>query len=171
MVSNIIRQRVSIRKYEDRPVEEEKIRDILRAAMMAPSAANQQPWEFYVVTDKKVIEALSKISPYAACAGTAPAVIVTAYREDVKFPQYTQIDMALCAENMWLEAAAQDLGMVFLGTAPDPVRMKAAAEAIGLPGNLKVFGVFPLGYPAEEKEQEDRFRPDRIHYIREEDWD
>ena len=45
-------ERVSIRKYEDRPVEPEKIEAILRAAMAAPSTGNQQPWEFYVVTDK-----------------------------------------------------------------------------------------------------------------------
>lgn len=55
--------RVSIRKYQNRPVERKKTEAILRAAMQAPSAANQQPWEFYVVTDKKKLEALSKVSP------------------------------------------------------------------------------------------------------------
>lgn len=50
---NSIYHRVSIRKYQDKPVEPEKIEAILKAAMQAPSAANQQPWEFYVVTDKK----------------------------------------------------------------------------------------------------------------------
>ena len=60
--------RVSIRKFEDRPVEQEKLTKILKAAMAAPSAGNQQPWEFFVVTDKAKIEALSKISPYAGCA-------------------------------------------------------------------------------------------------------
>ena len=48
--------RVSIRKYQDRPVEREKIVEILRAAMAAPSAKNQQPWEFYVVTNKDLIQ-------------------------------------------------------------------------------------------------------------------
>lgn len=55
--------RISVRKYEDRPVEPEKITELLRAAMQAPSATNQQPWEFYVVTDKEVLEQLSKASP------------------------------------------------------------------------------------------------------------
>ena len=50
---NSIFHRISVRKYEDRPVEKEKIMEILRAGMQAPSACNQQPWEFYVVTDKK----------------------------------------------------------------------------------------------------------------------
>ena len=72
---NEIFTRVSIRKFEDRHV--------LRAAMQAPSAGNQQPWEFYVVTDKERIKALSEISPYAACAKEAPAVIVPCYRTEV----------------------------------------------------------------------------------------
>ncbi|MBP5331104.1 MAG: nitroreductase family protein [Lachnospiraceae bacterium] len=52
--------RISVRRFEDRPVEREKTKAILRAAMQAPSAANQQPWEFYVVTDRKKIAQLSE---------------------------------------------------------------------------------------------------------------
>ena len=60
--------RISVRRYEDKQVEKEKLMQILRAGMQAPSACNQQPWEFYVVTDKKKIEALSKMTPYTGCA-------------------------------------------------------------------------------------------------------
>ena len=62
---NSIFSRVSIRKYKDKPVEKEKTEAILRAAMQAPSAVNQQPWEFYVVTSKEKLEALSHVSPYS----------------------------------------------------------------------------------------------------------
>ena len=65
--------RVSIRKYEDKPVEKEKILQILKAGMQAPSACNQQPWEFYVVTDKEKIRELSKATPYSGCAAGKPA--------------------------------------------------------------------------------------------------
>ena len=64
---NSIFHRISVRKYEDRPVEKEKIMEILRAGMQAPSACNQQPWEFYVVTDKEKIQKLSKVTPYRLC--------------------------------------------------------------------------------------------------------
>ena len=57
---NNIFSRVSIRKYQDRPVEKEKTLAMLRAAMQAPSAANQQPWEFYVVTNKEKLDAHPK---------------------------------------------------------------------------------------------------------------
>ena len=74
--------RVSIRKYEDKPVEKEKILQILKAGMQAPSACNQQPWEFYVVTDKEKILELSKATPYSGCAAGAPVVIVPVYRKE-----------------------------------------------------------------------------------------
>lgn len=69
---NSIFHRVSIRKFQDKPVEPEKIESLLRAAMAAPSARNQQPWEFYVVTNKDLIQKLSTVSPYAGCAKDAP---------------------------------------------------------------------------------------------------
>ena len=66
---NEIYTRVSVRKFEDRPVEPEKITQLLKAAMQAPSAGNQQPWEFFVVTDKEKIKALSQSNPYALLQG------------------------------------------------------------------------------------------------------
>lgn len=61
-------KRTSIRRYLDQPVEAEKTEYLLKAAMQAPSAGNQQPWEFYVITNRDILEKLSKISPYArAC--------------------------------------------------------------------------------------------------------
>ena len=79
--------RVSIRKYEAKEVEQEKIERMLKAAMAAPSACNQQPWEFYVVTDKKVIAQLSEASPYAHCAKEAPVVFVPCYRSEGIAPE------------------------------------------------------------------------------------
>ena len=79
---NSIFHRISVRKYEDRPVEKEKIMEILKAGMQAPSACNQQPWEFFVVTDKEKIQKLSKVTPYTGCAAGAPVVIVPVYHTE-----------------------------------------------------------------------------------------
>ncbi len=157
--------RVSIRRFEDKPVEKEKIEALLRAAMAAPSAGNQQPWEFYVVTDRAVLEALSRVSPYAGCTAKAPAAIVSAYREKLWAPAYAQIDMSIAMENLWLACGEQGLGGVWLGIAPIEERMKAVEEIVGIPAGQRAFAVFPLGYPAEERSQQDRFDPDRIHYL------
>ncbi|MBR4163424.1 MAG: nitroreductase family protein [Solobacterium sp.] len=162
---NSIFHRISVRKFTEQTVESEKIEMILKAAMQAPSAGNQQPWEFYVIRNKKVIEALSQCSPYAKCAANAPVVIATAYRKECRIPAYADIDMSIAMENMWLETDALGLGGVWLGIAPIEERMKKVEEIIQMPDHLRAFGLFPLGYPAEERPQQDRFEPERIHEI------
>ena len=162
---NHLYTRVSIRKYQDRPVEKEKTEAMLRAAMQAPSAANQQPWEFYVVTNKEKLKALSGVSTYAGMTKNAPAAIVSVYRKDCAIPAYAQIDLSIAMENLWLETDAQGLGGVWLGIAPQEERMKAVEEILDLPDTVRAFAIFPYGYPAEERKQQDRFDPERIHYV------
>lgn len=157
--------RVSVRKCEDRAVEREKIEAVLRAAMATPSAGNQQPWEFYVVTDKAVLEALSRSTPYARCAKDAPAAIVPAYRTELWAPSYAQIDMSIAMENLWLACEEQGLGGVWLGIAPIEERMRAVEQIVGIPEGQRAFAVFPLGYPAEKRPQQDRFDESRIHFL------
>ena len=162
---NSIYHRVSIRKYQNRPVEPEKTEAILRAAMQAPSATNQQPWEFYVVTNKEKLKALAETSPYAKMTKDAPAAIVSVYRKDCRVPDYAQIDLSIAMENLWLETDAQGLGGVWLGIAPVEERMKAVEDVLDIPDTLRAFAIFPYGYPAEEREQQDRFDKSRIHYV------
>lgn len=163
---NSIFHRISVRKYEDKPVEKEKIMQILKAGMQAPSACNQQPWEFYVVTDKKKIEALSKMTPYTGCAAKAPVVLVSAYRlEGLVAPAFAQIDMSIAQENIWLETDALGLGGVWIGIAPFEDRMALVHDILKFPENVEVFSLFALGYPAESRKQQDRFDESRIHFV------
>ncbi len=163
---NEIFKRVSIRKFEDKAVESEKIEKVLRAAMAAPSAGNQQPWEFYVVTDKETIKALSQCSPYAGCAAGAPAVLVPCYRtEGLMFPKLAQVDLANATENALLEITALDLGGVWLAVSPEQDRIDNVAKVLCTPANLVPFALVPFGYPAESREQQDRYDESRIHYV------
>ena len=161
-----IYHRVSIRKFLDKPVEQDKILQILKASMQAPSACNQQPWEFYVVTNKETIQALSKATPYSSPCASAPVVIVPVYRTDnLPAPMYAPIDLSIAQENMWLKTDALGLGGVWIGVCPQEERMEMVAKILDLPNNLKAFSLFPLGYPAEQREQQNRFDETRIHYI------
>ena len=163
---NSIFHRISVRKYEDKPVEKEKIMEILKAGMQAPSACNQQPWEFYVVTDKEKIQKLSKVTPYTGCAAGAPAVIVPVYHtEGLVAPSFAQIDMSIAQENIWLETDTLGLGGVWFGIAPVEEHMEKVHRLLDLPENVKVFSMFALGYPAETRPQQNRFEPERIHFI------
>lgn len=79
---NSIFHRTSVRKYTNQPVEQEKIEKILRAGMAAPSAMNQQPWEFYVVENKEVLKKLSKCSQYAGSVEKSAVTFVVCYKND-----------------------------------------------------------------------------------------
>lgn len=162
---NSIYHRVSIRKYKDKSVEKEKIMSILKAAMQAPSATNQQPWEFFVVTNKEKLKQLAGVSPYAKMTEFAPVAIVSAYRKDIRVPEYAEIDLSIAMENMWLQTDAEGLGGVWLGTAPVEERMQAVEKILNIPDNLRAFAIFPLGYPDETKEQQNRFEESRIHFV------
>ena len=157
--------RVSVRKYQNKLVEEEKISKILRAAMAAPSARNQQPWEYYVVTNKEKIVELSKTSPYATCVKEAPLVFVACYRNNTAAPNYAQIDMSASVENLLLQADELGLGAVWIGIAPIEERMEAVAKVIDLPERLSAFALISCGYPGETRPQQDRFEESRVHYI------
>lgn len=159
--------RTSIRRYLDREIEKEKVEQLLRAAMAAPSACNQQPWEYYVVTDRKKLEQLSMSSPYAGCTKNAPLAFVACYREDCIAPEYAQIDLSASVENLLLEADEQGLGAVWLGIAPVKERMERVAQILELPDGLRAFAVVPCGYPKEEKLQQDRYDASRVHYVHE----
>ena len=162
---NSIFQRRSIRKYLDKKVEKEKIDLLLKAAMNAPSAGNQQPWEFYVIEDKDMIEKLSHCSPYASCLKNAPLAIVPVYRkEGLRFEEYAHIDMSICCENMWLEATELGLGCVWLGIAPIKERMDKVNEIIDIDEGLESFAIMAIGYSDEEKEDKDYYDINRIHY-------
>ena len=164
MMSSIF-HRISVRKFEDRPIEKEKIVQVLKAGMQAPSACNQQPWEFYVVTDKEKIKDLSTATPYSKCAAGAPVVIVPVYRtEGLVAPSYAEIDLSIAQQNIWLETDEIGLGGVWLGIAPIEERMKEVEEIVGIPEDQRAFAIFPLGYPAEERAQQDRFDESRIHF-------
>ncbi len=162
---NTIFHRTSIRKYTDQSVEKEKIEQLLRAAMAAPSAGNQQPWEFYVVADKELLCALADCSPYANPLRDAPLGIVVCCRSDCRMPEYAQIDCSAAIENLLLEADSIGLGAVWLGIAPLTERMEAAGKVLKLPENQYVFSYVACGYPSENKVQQERYMEERVHYL------
>lgn len=162
---NAIFTRTSVRKFEDRPVEKEKIEKLLQAGFVAPSAGNQQPWEFYVVTKRETIEALAKTSPYAVSAAKAPVVLVIAARKDVIFPGITDIDCAIATENLWLELEELGLGGVMMAVSPVPERMEAVRQILNLPDNQYAFALLPFGYPVGKKPQVDRYDAKNIHWV------
>ena len=158
-------KRVSIRKYQKRPVEPEKIEQMLRAAMTAPSAANQQPWEFYVVTDPQLIRKLSYCTPYTGPARNAPLVFVACNRNNTRAAHMATQDMGAAVQTMMLQAVLLDLGTVWMGIAPGEQSMQNVRDIIDMPTYLDPFCLVACGYPDEERPWVDRYDPGRVHYL------
>jgi nitroreductase len=158
--------RRSIRKFQDRPVEHEKIESILRAAMQAPTAKNTQCWDFLVVERPEALEAVSKMSPYSMCAKNAKALIiplVNFQRVDNPLPIWIE-DLAAATQNALIQIEAEGLGATWLGIYPYPERCQAVTEYFHLPDHVTPFAVIALGYKAREKEPEDRYDPEKVHW-------
>ena len=115
--------------------------------------------------DPEILEEISETTPYAKLTAKAPVVIVTAYRKECTVPEYAQIDLSICMENMWLATDEVGLGGVWMGIAPLEDRMEKVEKIIGIPASQRAFGIFALGYPAEERTQQDRYDETRIHRV------
>ncbi len=165
IMEETIFRRVSIRKYQDRPVEDEKMIMLLKAAMAAPSAGNQRPWEFYAINKPDILAKLSACSPYAGCAQNAPAAIVICYRKEIPMPDFALIDCAIAGENILLEAVDQQLGAVMLAVAPIKDRMDAVKQVLKMPDSLEPFMLIPVGYPAENPAPKQNWDSSRVHHV------
>ena len=162
---NEIFNRASVRVFKDAPVEKEKIEMLLKAAMQAPSAGNQRPWEFIVVEDKKTLGQLSETDPYAKFVAKVPAAIVALGNTDeMRFPEHWEQDLGAACENILLEAVSQDLGAVWLGVAPLKERMDHITKVFDLPDNIRPYAIIPFGYAKRPYEVEERYDAGRVHF-------
>lgn len=161
-----IEERRSVRKFTDEMIDDKTIETLLRAAMQAPSAANQQPWEFIVVKDPERKDQLSKVSPYAGSIADAPlAIIMLANKERLKFAENMEQDMGAATENLLLQAASMELGAVWLGVAPVEARMNHIKDLFDLPDHFVPYAVVPVGVPDGGGNLFiDRFDASRIHF-------
>ena len=160
-----IMTRRSIRHYRDRPVSDADLEKLLRAAMAAPSARNEQPWHFVVARDPAVKDRIPDYHPYAASVKQAPlAVLVCADLEQESFKDYWEQNCAAATENLLVAARALGLGTVWLGVHPRPERVAGMRELFALPETVMPFCVVAVGYPAEDPGPADRFQPARVHY-------
>ena len=156
--------RRSIRRYLDRDVEPEKINTLLKAAMCAPSAMNEQPWRFLVLNDRTLFPGILKVHPYASMLKTAPlAILVCGDLGIEKVPGNWVLDCSCATQNILLAAHSIGLGAVFTGVYPEKERMKAFTELFSLPEKVLPFALIAVGYPdGEPPKQQERFKPERV---------
>jgi nitroreductase len=141
--------RRSIREYTSQAVPEELVQELLAAAMQAPSAGNQQPWHFILVTERKQLNELADVLPFGKMLKTAPlAVVVSADLKLEKYPGFWVQDCSAATQNLLLAAHARGLGAVWLGVYPLEERVAGLKQVLELPGQVGPLCVVALGYPA-----------------------
>ncbi len=164
ILEGIITRR-SIRKYTDKKISDDQVQMLLKAGMYAPSARNQQPWHFLVITDRKVLNQLSEIHPYAKMLTEAQLAIVVCGDETLELSTgYWVVDCSVATQNILLAAHGMGLGAVWLGLHPREERKQAIRDFFKLPDHIQPLSIISVGYPNEIKEMPDRFKTERIHY-------
>jgi nitroreductase len=156
--------RRSIRKYTSKTVPDELVRELINAAMHAPSARNSQPWHFVVLDDRKILNQIPKVHPNAKMLEQASLGILLCGDEDLALTkEYLPLDLAAATQNLLLAVHAKGLGAVWIGIYPREARIEAMRDLLNLPSTILPVSLVSIGFPGEEAPKVDRFIEERIH--------
>ena len=148
-VYEAISTRKSVRQFQEKDVPEEVVTRLLEAARLAPSANNRQEWRFVVVRDAQTRKALSEAACGQKFVGEAPVVLACCAQSDEHVMTCKQlcypIDVAIAIDHITLCAAAEGLGTCWIGAFHED-RVK---EILGIPPEVRVVGLLPVGYPVD----------------------
>jgi nitroreductase len=159
-----IQTRRSVRRYVTRQIDDEIVEQLLSAAMSAPSAANEQPWEFIVIKDREMLDGIPAFSPYARMTTHAPLdILVCADTRNVIVPGFWVQDCSAATQNLLIAAHALGLGAVWTGVYPMDDRMAGFTKHCQLPEGVVPLAFVVVGYPAETPPPQNRFDQDRVH--------
>lgn len=168
-LNNLFARR-SIRAYQPGDVTEELVRDLLEAAMAAPSAAAKDPWEFVVVRNRDMLARIAAGLPNGtmlAGAGVGMVVCGDIRRAHDRQSSYLLQDCSAAIENLLLAASTLGLGACWLGIHPREDRMRHVRSLLNVPEEVIPVSAIAIGWPAETPGPRTRFRKDAVH---EETW-
>ena len=166
-VRECILKRRSIRKFQDKPVSDEILKDLLECAMAAPSACNKQPWEFYVIKNSQLLDEIKKAGRYWSF-NSPVAIVVCGNRERTlsdKLNDFYIQDCSAAIENILLRATSLGLGTVWCGINPFVVPSQKVSELLSLPENIEPLGLIQIGYPDEIKEERTQYNEKYVHFF------
>ena len=164
---SLIFKRHSVRRFRDEKVSDEKIENLLKAGMQAPSACNAQPWEFIVVSKAEDKHAISEMHQFAKPAANASHLIITLGNlNESKVHGMIEQDLGACNENILLQATHEGLGAVWLGFHPIEDRVLKLKEYLDIPDYCIPFSVICVGYPAWDGEVKLRYDESKVHFDR-----
>ncbi len=161
---NAILSRRSIRQYTADAIPEELIVELLKAAMSAPSARNEQPWHFVVIDNRNILNDIPKVHPNSNMLREAPLAIVVC--GDLLLEEgrgWWVQDCSAATENILIAANARGLGAVWLGVYPREERVVGIKKILGLPEHIIPLCIVSIGYPTERNPPANRYDLTRVH--------
>jgi len=161
-----VKTRRSVRSFSDVPVSEELVNSLLEAAMLAPSAGNQQPWQFIIVRDPDLLSAVPRFHPYCKMiTDVSVAIVVCGDPIGKKWPDFWVQDCSAAVQNLLLAARAEGLGSVWTGVYPIEERMNGCRELFSIPAHILPFAIIPLGWPRQKNcfKETNRFNQKLVH--------
>jgi nitroreductase len=157
--------RRSIRKYTDQKIDDDVFVDLIKAAVSAPSAGNQQPWQFIILTDQKKLEKVLEFHPHAKMLLDAQgAILICGDLSKEKYKGYWVLDCAAATQNILLAAHATGIGACWLGIYPRDERVAGMKSLVSVPDHILPFALVSLGFPDEQKGPSDRYDESLVHY-------
>lgn len=164
---SLVFKRKSVRRYTDETVPDDVIENLLKAGMQAPSACNQQAWEFIVVKDKEDKQVISEMHKFASpAAGASHLIITLGNLNKAKAHRMIEQDLGACNENILLQATHEGLGAVWLGFHPVEDRTLKLKKYLNIPDYCIPFSVICIGYPAQENKVKLRYDKSKVHFDR-----
>ena len=157
--------RRSIRKYKTKEIKQDRINEIIKAAMYAPSAFNNQPWQFIVINKKNILDKIFKIIPHAEMLKqAAAAIIVCGDKNSEQDINLIALDCSAATQNALLAVHDLGLGAVWVSAYPAEETITGLKNLFKFPDNIIPVSILSIGYPDEEAAAEERFKPEKIHY-------
>lgn len=166
-IENIM-TRTSIRDYTDQSVDDATVETLLRAAMAAPTAVNNQPWQFVVIRDRAVLDSLpGQIRSMRMLSKAQLAVVVCGDMSramEGEGREYWIQDCSAATENLLLAAHALGLGAVWCGVYPQEAKIELLTKTLALAPGIIPMSLISIGYPAENSAPKDKWHPEYVHY-------
>lgn len=163
-LKDAIINRRSIRKFQERKVDDKIVREILEYAMYAPSAKNEQPWHFVIIKNRETLHLIEQQHPFAKMLKSAPlAIAVCGELKSENQERYWMLDCSLATQNLMLGAYDMGLGSVWVSIYPRKDRVDLLKDVLKLPDDIMPLALIPIGYPDESKKTPQRFKDEKIH--------
>lgn len=162
---SIINNRQSIRTFNQKEVEKEKLIKLVESAMCAPSSKNKQPWQFIILDDKELINDLSQAHPnWKILKNTNKVIIICGDLEQEEREKHMVMACSAATQNILLKCVEVNLGAVWLGLYPDDIRINYIKDKLNIPNYILPISLVAIGYYDNLNQKQRKLDLDKIHF-------